>query len=488
MKVVYVSSEVMPFAKTGGLADIAGTLPKSLQKQGIDIMVIMPLYGIVKNHPYPLSKIDLQVVVRIGDKLKCGYVYKGFLPDSQVPVYFLDNEQYYGRKGLYNYPGTTRDFEDNSERFIFFDQAVLEIIDQLNICPDIVHCNDWQTGLVPVYLKTKYVTRNCFKNTKTIMTIHNLAYQGIFWHWDMNLTGLDWSLFNWKQLEFYGKLNFLKAGIVFSDSITTVSKTYGKEIQTPEYGAGLDKVLQERANDLYGIVNGIDYTQWNPETDKFIAANYGLKDITGKQICKKALQQKFKLPVKEVPVIGMITRLIDQKGLDLVADKFSDLMKINIQFVLLGIGEHRYHKIFQNYAEIYSGKTSVKLTFDECSAHEIEAGSDIFLMPSRFEPCGLNQLYSLRYGTVPVVRSTGGLADTIVDVRSEPVAHGRANGFSFREYRSDLLVATLVRALDFFKNRVQWFGIMKNGMMQDWSLERSAREYIAIYDKVVKKQ
>lgn len=488
MKIVYLSSEVMPFAKTGGLADIAGALPKSLQKQGVDIIVIMPLYGMIKDHQYPLSKIDLQVVVKVGDNLKYGYVYKGFLPDSQVPVYFIDNEQYYGRKGLYNYPGTTRDFEDNSERFIFFDQAVLEIIDKLNVHPDIMHCNDWQTGLIPVYIKTKYVKRKCFKNTKTIMTIHNLAYQGIFWHWDMNLTGLDWSLFNWKQLEFYGKLNFLKAGITFSDCITTVSKTYAKEIQTPEYGAGLDNALRERAKDLYGITNGIDYTIWNPETDKFIVANYGVKDHTGKQICKKALQKKFKLPRKDVPIIGMITRLIDQKGLDLIVDKFRDLMKINLQFVLLGIGEHRYHKVFQNYAKIFSDKTAVKLTFDECSAHEIEAGSDMFLMPSRFEPCGLNQLYSLRYGTVPIVRSTGGLADTIIDARSEPIANGRANGFSFKEYSSDLLFATIVRALDFFKNKAQWIEIMKNGMRQDWSLERSAGEYIALYKKVIKGQ
>ncbi|MCF6159372.1 MAG: glycogen synthase GlgA [wastewater metagenome] len=485
MKIVYISPEVMPFAKTGGLADIAGTLPKSLQKQGVDITVITPLYGVTKDCQYSLLKTDLQVMVTIDGKRKYGYVYKGFLPDSQVPVYFLYNEQYYARKGLYNYPGTTRDFEDNSERFIFFDQAVLETIDQLSIYPDIIHCNDWQTGLIPVYLKAKYASRKCFLNTKVIMNIHNLAYQGIFWHWDMKLTGLDWSLFNWKQLEFYGKLNFLKGGIVFSDSITTVSKTYAQEIQTPEYGAGLDVVLKERAKDLYGIINGIDCTIWNPETDKFIAANYGIKDLTGKQICKKDLQRKCKLPGKDVPVIGMITRLTDQKGLDLIVDIFRDLMKINLQFVLLGTGERRYHELFQDYAKRFPEKVAVKLTFDERSAHEIEAGADIFLMPSRFEPCGLNQLYSLRYGTVPVVRATGGLADTIVDVRSEPISYGRANGFSFKRYNSDMLFATIVRVLDFFKNKVQWIEIMKNGMKQDWSLERSAGEYVMLYKKSI---
>lgn len=484
MRVVYLSPEVIPFAKTGGLADIAGAIPKSIQKQGVEIIVIMPLYGIIKENHYSLTKTDIQVEVRIGDKLRIGSVYKGFLPDTQVPIYFLDNDQYYGRKGLYNYPGTTKDYEDNSERFIFFAQAALEAIEKLKICPDIVHCNDWQTGLVPVYLKTHYAKRGYFKNTKIVMTIHNLAYQGIFWHRDMNLTGLDRSLFNWKQLEFYGKLNFLKSGIVFSDLITTVSKTYAKEIQTPEYGVGLDGVLKERAKDLYGITNGIDYTIWNPETDKFIIANYRIKDLSGKQLCKRALQSKFKLPEKNVPIVAMITRLTAQKGLDLVVDKFQDLMKVNLQFILLGNGEQRYHKLFQDYAKAFPAKVAVKLAFDERSAHEIEAGSDIFLMPSRFEPCGLNQLYSLKYGTVPIVRSTGGLADTITDICSRITPHKEANGFSFKKYDSDLLIATIVRAVGFFKNKIRWAELMRNGMAQDWSLERSAREYIALYKRL----
>ncbi len=484
MNVVFLSSEVAPFAKTGGLADIAGSIPKGLQKLGADIAVLMPFYDDIKEGQYPLTKTDIQFEVKIGDKLKPGYVYKGFLPDSQVPVYFIGNEQYYGRKGLYNYPGTTRDFEDNSERFVFFAQAALAVIEKLNLSPHIVHCNDWQTGLVPVYLKTKFAYTDCFKNTKTIITIHNLAYQGVYWHWDMNLTGLGWSLFNWKQLEFYGKLNFLKGGIVFSDLITTVSKTYAEEIQTPEYGAGLDGVLRERAIDLYGIINGIDYTIWNPEIDKLIIANYSVGNLTGKQFCKKALQRKYKLPERDVPIIGMITRLTDQKGLDLVVDKFPELMKIDLQFVLLGTGEQRYYEIFQQYAHKFADKIALKFSFDERSAHEIEAGVDLFLMPSRYEPCGLNQLYSLKYGTVPVVRSTGGLADTITDVRSEPVMNGKVNGFSFKEYNADLLLSTIIRALDFFKNKAQWARLMKNGMSQDWSWERSAREYLTLYKRV----
>ena len=488
MRVVYLSSEVVPFAKTGGLADIAGAIPKSLQKLGVEITVIMPLYGIIKENKYPLVKTDIQFEVRIGDKLKSGYVYKGFMPDSKVPVYFLDNEQYYGRNGLYNYPETTKDFEDNSERFIFLSQGALEVINKLNIYPDIVHCNDWQTGLVPVYLKTIYARKECFKNTKTILTIHNIAYQGLFWHWDMKLTGLDWGLFNSKQLEFYGKLNFLKGGVVFSDLINTVSKTYAKEIQTPEYGEGLDGVLRDRSKDLYGIINGMDYSIWNPETDKFIIANYGVKNLSGKQLCKKALQNKFRLPERNIPVVGMITRLTDQKGLDLVVNKFQDLMKADLQFVLLGTGEQKYQELFQTYANKYPAKVAVKLNFDECSAHEIEAGSDMFLMPSRFEPCGLNQLYSLKYGTVPIVRSTGGLADTITDVRSYPITNGKANGFLFKEYNSDLLLATIIRALDLFKNKTKWTKLMISGMSQDWSWDISAREYIALYKKIVKRE
>jgi len=326
VRVAYLSSEVAPFAKTGGLADIAGTIPKSLQKLGVEIVVIMPFYSTIKQNQYPLTPIDMKFEVKVGDKLKTGFVHKGFLPGTQVPIYFLDNEQYYGRKGLYVNPATMKDFDDNSERFIFFAKGALEVIERLKINFDIVHCNDWQTGLVPVYLKMNYSKKECFKNIKTIITIHNLAYQGLFWHWDMNLTGLDWSLFNWKQLEFYGKLNFLKGGIIFSDLITTVSKTYAKEIQTPEYGVGLDGVLRERANDLYGIVNGIDYTIWNPETDKFIIANYGINSLSGKQFCKRALQRKYKLPERDVPIIGMISRLTDQKGLDLIVDKFQDLI------------------------------------------------------------------------------------------------------------------------------------------------------------------
>ncbi len=486
MKVVYLSPEVAPFSKTGGLADVSGALPQSLKKLGAEIMVITPFYGNVKANKYPLEKTDIQFEVKIGDKVNpCG-VYKGLLPDAQVPIYFLDNEQYFGREGLYNYPGTTKDFEDNSERFIFFARGALEVIEKLKVHPDVIHCNDWQTGLVPVYLKTAYASKEGFRNTRVIQTVHNLVYQGHFGQSDMNLTGLDRSLFNWKHLEFYRKLNFLKGGIVFSDAISTVSKTYAEEIQTAECGEGLEGVLKERSKDLWGILNGIDYTIWNPETDKCIIANYGMKKLGGKQLCKKSLQRTYKLPERDVPIIGMITRLAEQKGLDLIIAKFHDFIKLDIQFVLLGSGDPRYHEIFQGFAKTFPEKVAVKLTFDEPSAHEIEAGADMFLMPSRYEPCGLNQLYSLKYGTVPIVRNTGGLADTIIDVRSESVDSGRVNGFLFKEYDADLLFATIVRAIDLFKRKDPWQRLMKNGMAQDWSWERSAKEYLALYKKITK--
>ncbi|MDR4509858.1 MAG: glycogen synthase GlgA [Candidatus Brocadiaceae bacterium] len=485
MKVVYLASEVVPFAKTGGLADVAGTLPKSLQKSGVDIAVFMPLYKMVKEGRHSLTKMNIRYKVKIGDTLKPGGVYKGFLPDTQVPVYFLENEQYFDRTGLYTYPGTTREYEDNCERFIYFTKGVLEVIEKLGMYPEIVHCNDWHTGLVPVYLKTTYAGKECFKHTKTIMTIHNLSYQGLFPPWYMNIAGLNWGLFNWKELEFYGNLNFLKGGIVFSDLITTVSRVYAQEIQTAEYGVGLEGVLRERARDLYGIINGIDYAEWNPETDKFIVANYGINDLTGKQICKRVLQRKYSLPERDVPLIGIVSRLTNQKGLDVIAEKFNDLMKLNIQFVLLGTGEPKYHEVFQSYSKIYQKKAAVTFTFDERLAHEIEAGSDMFLMPSHFEPCGLSQLYSLKYGTVPIVRSTGGLADTIIDYRSGDIENGRVNGFLFKG-DGDILLATIIRAIDIFKNKKQWLRIMKNGMSQDWSLEKSAKEYHRLYKDLVK--
>lgn len=486
MLIIQISPEVYPYAKTGGLADVVGSLPEHLESLGNKIVIFMPLFKKVKENVNNLVNTGISVNIPIGDSVRKGNIWKTapHLQTAKTEVYFIQRDEYFHRDTLY---GTEHgDFADNAERFIFFSRAVLEAVKQLNLKPDIVHCHDWQSSLVPVYLKTIYKNEPCFASAKTVLTIHNLAYQGLFWHWDMKLTGLDWSLFNWRQLEFWGKLNFLKGGIVFSDAITTVSPTYAKEIQTQEYGCGIEGVLQTNTGKLSGIINGIDYSQWNPELDTLIPAKFSAKNIKGKSACKKHLQQKCELPVKDVPVIGMITRLADQKGLDLVVSIFEELMKQELQFVVLGTGEEKYHRMFRDISQKYRDKVAVFIMFNNQLAHEIEAGSDMFLMPSRYEPCGLNQIYSLKYGTVPIVRSTGGLADTITNAVPETLKNGAANGFAFKNYSAQELLQTILKALDTYKNKTTWAKIRKNGMTQDWSWKRSAREYTDLYKKLRK--
>lgn len=487
MNIIYVSPEVVPFAKTGGLADVAGALPKCLSKLGHNVSVFMPLYKGVKNVLNPVQT-NLSFEIQIHNNLNCGSIHKGFLPESKTPVYFINNEGYYGRDELYKDPKTGKDYADNCERFIFFSRCVLEAIKLLKLTPDIIHCNDWQSALIPVYLRTLYAAEPCFQKVRSVFTIHNLGYQGLFWHWDMKLTGLDWSLFNWKQLEFFGHLNFLKGGIVFSDVINTVSKKYAEEIQTTDdFGKGLESVLKERSKDLYGILNGIDYSVWDPAHDKLIPANYSINDLKGKEACKKHLQQRFNLPQKDVPILAMITRLDVQKGILLLADIFDELMKLDLQFVLLGTGDREYETRFKDSAKKYPKQVGINIGFDNRLAHEIEAGADIFLMPSKYEPCGLNQLYSLRYGTVPLVRNTGGLADTVTDCTSTTLQNGKANGFSFDEFTSQALLKTITRAVTLYKDKSSWLKIMKNGMAQDWSWERSAKEYAKLYERALQK-
>ncbi|MBI2560722.1 MAG: glycogen synthase GlgA [Planctomycetes bacterium] len=487
MNIIYVSPEIVPFAKTGGLADVAGALPKCLSKLGHNVTVFMPLYKGVKNVTNPVQ-MNLSFEIPIFNNSKPGSIYKGFLPESKTPIYFIENDGYYGRDELYKDPKTGKDFTDNCERFIFFSRGVLEAIKLLKLTPDIIHCNDWQSALIPVYLKTLYATDLCFQKVRSVFTIHNLGYQGLFWHWDMKLTGLDWSLFNWKQLEFFGNLNLLKGGIVFSDVINTVSKKYAEEIQTTDdFGKGLEGILRERSEDLYGILNGIDYSVWDPAHDRLIPANYSINGLKGKQVCKRHLQQRFNLPQKDVPVLAMITRLDVQKGVLLLADIFDDLMKLDLQFVLLGTGNIEYESRFKAYAKQYPKKVGIYIGFDNALAHEIEAGADIFLMPSKYEPCGLNQLYSLRYGTVPLIRNTGGLADTITDCTPATLKNGKANGFSFDEFTSQALLKTITRAVTLCKDKARWLRIMKHGMKQDWSWEHSAREYAKLYEKALQK-
>jgi len=491
MNILFVSPEVVPFAKTGGLADVAGAMPKYLGDFGHKVHIVMPLYKMVREKFPDLRPSGKMITVPIGQTEQQATIWSTTLPGSDVPIHFLDNPSYFDREELYgNYKteGAAKgDFPDNNARFTFLSRGALETAIALDFKPDVVHCNDWQSALTPIYIKTLYANHPFFAKCGTVFTVHNLAYQGIFWHWDITLTGLDWSIFNWRQLEFYGKLNLLKGGLVFSDVINTVSKQYAKEIQTPDFGFGLDGVLRDRSSDLFGIVNGIDYDVWSPDVDDLIPAKYSTDDHKGKAACKKALQEQNNLPTKDVPLLGLISRLDNQKGFDILAPIIDELMKHDMQFVLLGTGDKRYHTLFENITKHYPDKAGINLTFNNKLAHEIEAGADMFLMPSRYEPCGLNQLYSLRYGTVPIVRSTGGLADTIVDATPEALADGTATGFSFEDYSGGALLDTIRRALKLYGNSAAWKKLMLTGMKQDWSWKRSAAEYVSLYETAIQK-
>ena len=484
MKIAEVSPEIIPYAKTGGLADVAGTLPLYLEKAGQEISIFMPLYKSVRESGQDIKLMDITFDVPVGDAVCTGYLWKGIHPDSKnIVVYFIQCDEYYDRDALY---GTeSGDYPDNSKRFIFLSRAILEVIKRVGLSIDVIHCHDWQTALIPVYLKTLYAHEENLLPIKTVLTIHNLAYQGLFQHEDMKLTGLDHSLFNPLQLEHWGKINFLKGGIVFSDIVTTVSKKYAEEIKTVEFGCGLEGVLNEHENKLYGIINGVDYGQWSPENGKFISHKYNSKDLSGKALCKKYLQKLLNLPQSKTPLLGMISRLAEQKGVDLLVVIMDDLMKRELQLVILGIGEERYHQMLKEAATKYKEKLSVNIMFDNQLAHQIEAGADIFLMPSKYEPCGLSQMYSLRYGTIPVVRETGGLADTIIDANDENLRNGTATGFTMKGYFAAELLFTIDRALELYKSRTKWNTLRKNVMKQDWSWNKSAREYVELFKSVL---
>lgn len=479
MKILIASSEVVPFIKTGGLADVTGALAKEYKKIGIDTAIILPFYGKIKRaaRELEIKSLGKGITVPLGNTVENGRLWKGKTPEG-VDAYFIENDKFYDRDELYGTP--EGDYPDNASRFIFYNRGVLEALTISGLKVNIIHCNDWQTGLIPIYLKTIY--KDVFPKTATLMTIHNLGYQGIFERSNMPLTGLSWDMFHMEALEFYGKINFLKAGILFADALTTVSNTYAKEILTSEYGFGLEGVLRKRSSDLYGIVNGIDYKEWNPEKDDLIPARYSKYDLSGKTVCKKSLQKECGLPQTDSLLIGMVTRLTSQKGLDLVAEAMDEVIKSGVQVVILGKGDEHFHKTFLNLKERYSGQLSVTIGFDNSLAHKIYAGSDIFLMPSRYEPCGLGQLIALRYGTIPVARKTGGLADTIVEYNP---ATGIGNGFLFNSYSPATLVRKLKEVNQLFNDKKQWQKILDNAMAQDFSWLQSAKQYISLYKKIL---
>ncbi len=487
LHVATVSSEMVPLAKSGGLGDVCGSLPIALDEIGCRSSCFLPAYRSVFESGLDIKPTNDTFTIQMEKRHVACRLLKTRLPDSEVDVHLIDQPQYFDRDGFYfDHSG---EYRDNCERFSFFCRAVVTAIDKLKLDVDIVHCHDWQTGLVPAYMKTKFGGYAWMERARSIMTIHNLAYQGRFWHFDMPLTGLDWKYFNMNQMEFYGDISFLKTGIMFSDRLTTVSPTYAREITTPAHGCGLDDILKKRGQDLVGIVNGVDYSQWNPSIGRHLPRAYGPDDWqTGKAHCKRELQVELGLPeAPHIPLVGIVSRLADQKGWDLIIPLLLHWANVrDVQWVILGTGDPKYEQQLREIAHRYPRRLAVRLEFSERLAHRIEAASDMFLMPSRYEPCGLNQLYSLKYGAVPVVNSTGGLVDTVTDTNEETLANRTATGFRFAGYALTELEKTLERAMDFYLHHQPiWTQIVHTGMLMDWSWKKSAERYKAVYEETV---
>ncbi|MGE5244342.1 MAG: glycogen synthase GlgA [Betaproteobacteria bacterium] len=474
-----IASEAQPFAKSGGLADVLGSLPPALARLGWDVTVALPRYRGVA-----AGDLVERFPVTVGGYTHRVGVFEAPLGDGARAM-LVDAPELYDRDTLYG-PDNT-DYPDNARRFAILVRAALEFAGRRGAGPSIVHAHDWQAGLAPVYLRTLYASHPVLGGTPSVLTIHNLAYQGLFESDWMPRLDLPWPLFAVDGLEFWGRISFLKGGINYASHITTVSRTYAREIQTPELGFGFDGILRRRAADLSGILNGIDADVWDPSRDRLLPATFSALDLSGKAICKRALLERYGLPVDETtlerPLVGMISRMVDQKGLDLLAAIAGDLPRLDATFVVLGTGEARYQAMWLGLASAHPDRIAARIGFDESLAHLVEAGADLFLMPSRFEPCGLNQMYSLRYGTVPVVRAVGGLADTVRD--STPGSRA-ATGFAFQEYTGAALLATLQRALAAFARPRRWRALQLAGMRQDHSWHRSAREYVKMYDQAIR--
>lgn len=485
LKILLATPEAVPYAKTGGLADVAGALPKAMASQGHTVKMILPLYLHVDRKKFGLRKIASDLIARIAGRDENFSVYAAAA--DGFDVWFIEHNGFFERTELYRDPSTGNDWTDNDERFGFFSRAVLEACRNLEFIPDLIHCNDWQTGMIPALLKVDNQYSD-FQNTATLFSIHNIAYHGSFPQESFGKFELDWLLFGpGGGFEFWNKISYMKAGICHADLLNTVSETYAKEIQdSHEYGYGFEGVLTHRSKDLYGILNGIDYDIWNPATDELIPAKFTPEKPAGKKKCKTALRKQAKLPLvrKDIPIIGIISRLADQKGFDLIAEVADDLLKLDLQVVILGTGDQKYHELFTSLQKKYPKKIAVFLEFNNQIAHLIEAGSDMFLMPSRYEPCGLNQMYSLKYGTMPIVRRTGGLADTIKN--ANPVK-GTGNGFVFNNYDSKEMLNTIKFALEVYRDKNVWEVMMLRAMRQDFSWDASALKYIELYRKAVNK-
>jgi len=476
LKILVVSAEAVPFAKVGGLADVAGSLPKALRRLGHDVRLAMPKYRRINEAQFGLTKVLESLPVPAGSDHELASVFESAI--DGMPAYLIGNDKYFGREKVYGY-------DDDGERFVFFCRATLEALKKLNWRPDIIHCNDWHTGIIPNWLKTIYKDDPFFAGTATVFTIHNLAYQGIFGPELLEFAGLaDYGLIPHPEHDELSQVVVLMArGILFADVINAVSEKYAEEILTPEYGERLDSILAQRRDRLFGILNGLDYELWNPATDQDIAVNYDVDSLDRRMGNKLALQREAGLPQDPaVLLIGMISRLADQKGFDILTEAMDQLMKLDLQFVLLGTGDEHYHRIFANVAGKYQGQAAVFLKFDPALARRIYAGSDAFLMPSRFEPCGLGQMIAMRYGSVPIVRSTGGLADTVEDY--DPTTD-QGNGFTFSAYSEEALLTAVKRALEAYQRQDIWRTLMERGMRADFSWEVSAKKYVELYRRAL---
>ena len=466
-----------PFAATGGLGDVLGALPPALVERGAAVHVVLPAYRTIA---MPEAHGPAVTSVHVAHRGGVREVAVRTVRHRGVAVSFVVADDYFGRNGLYGDAGG--DYGDNAERFAFFAHAVVAFAARLDPPPDLIHCHDWPTGLVPALLRTGAAPASLGR-TPAVMTVHNLGYQGVFPPDVWPLLGLDARWFDPAHLEFHGNVNFLKAGLVFADLITTVSPRYAQEIQEPEYGYGLDGVLRARRGDLRGILNGIDTNRWDPARDPHVAARFGPDDLRGKAVCKRALQTAWALPAApRVPVLAMVTRLAEQKGIDLVAAALPELLAMDLQLVILGSGDRRYEQWLSEAGRRDPSRLAARLAFDEVLSHQVEAGADALLMPSRYEPCGLNQMYSLRYGTVPVVRATGGLDDTVEDVDAAP---DTGTGFKFRDYASPALVGAVRRALRVYADSPRWERIMREGMRGDFSWHRAAGAYLDVYRELL---
>jgi len=490
MKVAMCVSEAVPFAKTGGLADVAGALPGALKKAGVRACVIMPGYGFIfERHP-EIEKVAENIMVSVNPEYSQHFdLYTSRFND--IDFYFVKNDRFFTREGLYG--NSQGDFSDNSLRFGFFSKAVFKVFEKIDLVPDIIHLHDYHFALVSLLLKDMQLKNpeSRFKDTKIVFTIHNIAYQGIFGRETLGILGIGYEYFSIEGVEFYGRVNFMKTGIVYSDCITTVSPTYAKEILTEEYGYGLEGILKSRQQNLFGIINGIDYGIWNPQTDTSIAKNYDIRDISGKRACKKALiSDLFGLKGKtletalEKPLAGMVSRLSEQKGIDLITGAMDNIMKNDLFLVILGSGDDRYQRLLLDIQKKFSNCFSLTLGYSDQMSREIYSGSDIFLMPSKYEPCGLGQLISLKYGTVPVVRDTGGLSDTIVDINTDKDIKSGGQGFKFSHYQPEKFYKAFKRALDFYADSKLWHKIMANAMMCNFSWDYSAEKYSRLYTSI----